>query len=93
LFLAQGTWLWLAGRDGMVQPVEHEIPANKNHEHHVATEVIIRQSLVIRSAIGRFQNHLGTRIRSMCGVFGIYGHPEAANLTYLGLHALQHRGQ
>ena len=29
----------------------------------------------------------------MCGVFGIYGHPEAANLTYLGLHSLQHRGQ
>ncbi|MDX2055383.1 MAG: amidophosphoribosyltransferase [Polyangiaceae bacterium] len=29
----------------------------------------------------------------MCGVFGIYGHAEAANLTYLGLHALQHRGQ
>ncbi len=29
----------------------------------------------------------------MCGVFGIYGHGEAANLTYLGLHALQHRGQ
>ena len=28
-----------------------------------------------------------------CGVFGIYGHNEAANLTYLGLHALQHRGQ
>src|SRR5687768_17549784 len=29
----------------------------------------------------------------MCGVFGIAGHPEAAKLTYLGLHALQHRGQ
>jgi len=29
----------------------------------------------------------------MCGVFGIVGHPEASNLTYLGLHALQHRGQ
>ncbi len=28
-----------------------------------------------------------------CGVFGVYGHPEAANLTYLGLYALQHRGQ
>lgn len=28
-----------------------------------------------------------------CGVFGIYNHPEAANLTYLGLHGLQHRGQ
>ncbi len=29
----------------------------------------------------------------MCGVFGIFGNSEAANLTYLGLHALQHRGQ
>ncbi|HKQ70665.1 MAG TPA: amidophosphoribosyltransferase [Polyangiaceae bacterium] len=29
----------------------------------------------------------------MCGVFGVYGHTEAAKLTYLGLHALQHRGQ
>ncbi len=28
-----------------------------------------------------------------CGVFGVFGHPEAANLTYLGLHSLQHRGQ
>src|SRR5262245_4468282 len=29
----------------------------------------------------------------MCGIFGIYGNAEAANITYLGLHALQHRGQ
>lgn len=29
----------------------------------------------------------------MCGVFGIKGHEEAANMTYLGLYALQHRGQ
>ena len=28
-----------------------------------------------------------------CGVFGVFDHPEAANLTYLGLYALQHRGQ
>jgi amidophosphoribosyltransferase len=28
-----------------------------------------------------------------CGIFGIFGHAEAANLTYLGLYALQHRGQ
>ncbi len=28
-----------------------------------------------------------------CGIFGIYNHPEAAKLTYLGLYALQHRGQ
>ncbi len=32
-------------------------------------------------------------LRDECGVFGIYNHPEAANLTYLGLYALQHRGQ
>jgi amidophosphoribosyltransferase len=29
----------------------------------------------------------------MCGVFGIFGHKDASKLTYLGLHALQHRGQ
>ncbi|HUZ45267.1 MAG TPA: amidophosphoribosyltransferase [Terriglobia bacterium] len=28
-----------------------------------------------------------------CGVFAVFGHPEAAKLTYLGLYALQHRGQ
>ncbi len=28
-----------------------------------------------------------------CGVFGVFGHPEAAHLTYMGLYALQHRGQ
>src|SRR5438477_10595325 len=28
-----------------------------------------------------------------CGVFAVYGHPEAAKLAYLGLYALQHRGQ
>src|SRR5436309_15729441 len=28
-----------------------------------------------------------------CGVVGVYGHPEAATLAYLGLYALQHRGQ
>ncbi len=31
--------------------------------------------------------------KSVCGIFGIYNHPEASNLTYLGLYALQHRGQ
>jgi amidophosphoribosyltransferase len=33
------------------------------------------------------------RFHEECGVFGIFGHPDAANLTYLGLYALQHRGQ
>jgi amidophosphoribosyltransferase len=32
-------------------------------------------------------------LRDQCGVFGIWGHPEAANMAYLGLHGLQHRGQ
>jgi amidophosphoribosyltransferase len=33
------------------------------------------------------------KFKDECGVFGVFGHPEAANLTYLGLYALQHRGQ
>src|SRR3954463_6128384 len=33
------------------------------------------------------------KLHEECGVFGIYGHAEAARLTYLGLYALQHRGQ
>lgn len=31
--------------------------------------------------------------REACGIFGVYGHPEAAKLCYFGLYALQHRGQ
>jgi amidophosphoribosyltransferase len=39
-------------------------------------------------------NELDTdKLHEECGVFGIYGHPDAARLTYLGLYALQHRGQ
>ena len=36
---------------------------------------------------------MNDRFHDECGVFGIFGHPEAANLVYLGLYALQHRGQ
>ena len=35
----------------------------------------------------------GDRLREECGVFGVFGHADAAALTALGLHALQHRGQ
>ncbi|MDZ4859023.1 MAG: amidophosphoribosyltransferase [Candidatus Hydrogenedentes bacterium] len=35
----------------------------------------------------------GDRLREECGVFGVFGHPDASTLTYLGLYALQHRGQ
>ena len=43
------------------------------------------------------QPHVSTsapdKFREECALMGVYGHPEAANLVYLGLYALQHRGQ
>ncbi|MDF2959200.1 MAG: amidophosphoribosyltransferase [Paenibacillus sp.] len=49
---------------------------------------------------GRFYNDginghdgLFDKLGEECGVFGVFGHPEAASLSYYGLHALQHRGQ
>lgn len=38
-------------------------------------------------------NTMSEDIKEECGVFGIYGHPEASRLTYFGLYSLQHRGQ
>ena len=35
----------------------------------------------------------GDDLKEKCGVFGVHGHPDAAAITALGLHALQHRGQ
>ena len=35
----------------------------------------------------------GRALREECGIFGIFDHQEAAHITYLGLYALQHRGQ
>lgn len=32
-------------------------------------------------------------LKEECGVFGVFGHPEAASMSYYGLHALQHRGE
>ena len=37
--------------------------------------------------------HITDKFRDECGVVAIYAHPEAEKLAYLGLHALQHRGQ
>ena len=39
------------------------------------------------------EKHGSDQFRDQCGVVGVFGHKEAANLTYLGLYALQHRGQ
>ena len=45
-------------------------------------------------SFSRFEHELdGDTLHEECGVFGILGHPDAATLTALGLHALQHRGQ
>ena len=38
-------------------------------------------------------NEAPDAFREECALMGVYGHPEAANLVYLGLYALQHRGQ
>ncbi|WJQ82252.1 amidophosphoribosyltransferase [Brevibacillus brevis] len=40
-----------------------------------------------------FDRLIWDKLNEECGVFGIYNHNEASQLTYLGLHALQHRGQ
>ncbi len=42
---------------------------------------------------GPFLSAGADKFREECGVFGIWGHSDAANLVYLGLYALQHRGQ
>ena len=39
------------------------------------------------------EHHDTVSIHEECGVFGVFGAPQAATLTYLGLYALQHRGQ
>ena len=38
-------------------------------------------------------NSMGEEIKEACGIFGVYNHPDSAYLTFLGLQALQHRGQ
>lgn len=37
--------------------------------------------------------HTSDKFHDECGVVAIFAHPEAEKLAYLGLHALQHRGQ
>src|SRR2546421_10919779 len=47
----------------------------------------------VRTGISTLIDPSPDKFRDECGVFGIYGHADAARLTYLGLYALQHRGQ
>jgi amidophosphoribosyltransferase len=52
-----------------------------------------RRLVVVDSSRGASSEEDDDHFHDQCGIFAIFGHPEAANLTYLGLHALQHRGQ
>jgi len=47
----------------------------------------------MRDNLQAMNNLWDDKLREECGVFGIYGHSEASRMTYLGLYALQHRGQ
>src|SRR6516165_9855905 len=49
----------------------------------------------LQPALSLFRSYslLNDKFHDHCGVFAVCGHPEAAKLTYLGLYALQHRGQ
>jgi amidophosphoribosyltransferase len=64
-------------------------PSDDAHQPSLDREQNSRQNNTIE-----VQDDLeGDTLREECGVFGIFGHPEAAAITALGLHALQHRGQ
>src|ERR1700674_1934480 len=53
----------------------------------------LSKDLPMHLASAHFADLDGDRLRGECGVFGLFGHPDAAAITALGLHALQHRGQ
>jgi amidophosphoribosyltransferase len=55
----------------------------------IAVDEVVSKSAVADD----FYDDYGDTLREECGVFGIFGHPDAAAITALGLHALQHRGQ
>src|SRR5918997_4636479 len=52
-----------------------------------------QRSEIWRAGPGADLDLEGDTLREECGVFGIFGHPDASAITALGLHALQHRGQ
>jgi amidophosphoribosyltransferase len=54
---------------------------------------ILERALSRRDLHALLRERRADRFHDHCGVFGIHGHEEAAHLTYLGLYALQHRGQ
>lgn len=61
--------------------------------HHVSTQRNLPGRPGASEAFGGDLDLDGDTLREECGVFGIYGHPDASAIVALGLHALQHRGQ
>lgn len=47
----------------------------------------------IKETLGKTMTYEVKSLNEECGIFGIWGHPQAAQVTYFGLHSLQHRGQ
>lgn len=79
------------------KPGETGAAARSKREMTMADEQCGRSGSVVRETSLNFDPPLSKygddRLREECGVFGILGHPDAAAITALGLHALQHRGQ
>src|SRR5918996_173980 len=85
------------------KPRPSGIPPSRNISsselHRSEGDMTTKQKIAATKAsrpLGRDAQVVGMpfdKLKEECGVFGIFGHPEAANLTYLGLYALQHRGQ
>ncbi len=65
------------------------MPSPNDDTPHSPVNPLTNEPLPAPVLRDRSEDHL----RDECGVFGVFGHEEASTLTYLGLYALQHRGQ
>src|SRR5207248_11759301 len=66
----------------VTQPHPHSFPTRRSSDLAHA-QAFMKQKLA----------YADDHFHDECGVFGVFGHEEASKLTYLGLYALQHRGQ
>jgi amidophosphoribosyltransferase len=96
--------LWLMGGIGNLRPLARAFDLRSCSVSKTSFFAVLIQEVLelYQSLAVVYDFHLLNRptlnkgifsIEEECGVFGIYGHSEAANLAYLGLYALQHRGQ
>src|SRR5438874_8275776 len=78
--------------DGSPSMFQWTPPSGRGRRRWSGTSANGSRKLAVAKAEGTKARMLD-KFKDECGVFGIFGHPEAANMTYLGLYALQHRGQ